>query len=79
MWSSSAILAGNETRIYIATVNAILTPTWFMSILVTGSCKGVNTKNQSGEEGIPLVNARKISEQYRQPQPAFHGMQRLLG
>lgn len=44
MWSSSAILALNETRIFIATVNAILTPALIMSIYKTWTCRWVNIK-----------------------------------
>ena len=44
MWSSSAILALNETRIFIATVNVILTPAMSMSIYKAGSCCRVNIK-----------------------------------
>ena len=44
MWSSSAILALNETRIFIATVNAILTPALIMSIWKTWTCRRVNIK-----------------------------------
>ena len=48
MWSSSAILALNETRINIATVNVILTPTFVMSMLLTWVYESINTINQSG-------------------------------
>lgn len=44
MWSSSAILALNETRIFIATVNAILTPAINMSIYKAWTCRRVNIK-----------------------------------
>lgn len=46
MWSSSAILALNETRIFIATVNVILTPAMSMSIYKAGSCRRVNIKQR---------------------------------
>ena len=44
MWSSSAILALNETRIFIATVNVILTPAMSMSIYKVWSCRRINIK-----------------------------------
>ena len=57
MWSSSAILALNETRIFIATVNAILTPATNMSIYKTWTCRRVNIKKQlrHGEAILPMM------------------------
>lgn len=44
MWSSSAILALNETRIFIATIDAILASAIDMSIYKTWTCRKVNRK-----------------------------------
>ncbi len=48
MWSSSAILGLNETRIVRATVNAIVTAGAILSIRKTGSCRRVNKIIRTG-------------------------------